>query len=87
MTYARDNIRVTCIAPGSIPKGQSEEQRAQRNGLQPIGRTGYPVEIGPLAVLLSSDASDYMTGEIVLLDGAAIAGGVTPGGVVPLAEG
>jgi hypothetical protein len=45
------------------------------------------VEIGPLAVLLSSDASDYMTGEIVLLDGAAIAGGVTPGGVVPLAEG
>lgn len=87
MTYARDNIQVTCIAPGSIPKGQSEDERAQRNGLQPIGRTGYPVEMGPLAVMLASDASNYMSGEIVLIDGGAIAGGVTPGGLVPVAEG
>ncbi|MSP21873.1 MAG: SDR family NAD(P)-dependent oxidoreductase [Dehalococcoidia bacterium] len=87
ITYARDNIQVTCIAPGSIPHRQSEEQRAQRNSLQPIGRTGYGVEIGPMAVLLASEASNYMSGEIVLLDGAAIAGGVTPGGVVPHAEG
>jgi hypothetical protein len=31
--------------------------------------------------------SDYMSGETVLLDGGSIAGGVTPAGLVPLAEG
>jgi 2-deoxy-D-gluconate 3-dehydrogenase len=87
MTYARDNIQCTCIAPGSIPHRQTPEQRAQRDSLQPIARTGWAYEIGPLAVLLASPMSDYMSGEIVLLDGGAIAGGLTPGGLVPLAAG
>jgi NAD(P)-dependent dehydrogenase (short-subunit alcohol dehydrogenase family) len=86
MTYARDNIQVTCIAPGSIPHFETPE-RAQRDALQPLGRTGWTYEIGPMAVLLASDASNYMSGETVLLDGAAIAGGVTPAGVIPMAEG
>ena len=87
MTYARDGIRCTCIAPGSIPHQQEPEARKQRDALQPIGRVGWGYEIGPLAVFLASKASDYMSGETVLLDGGAIAGGVTPAGVVPRAEG
>ena len=87
MTYARDGIRCTCIAPGLIPKGIPQEQRDERGKVQPIGRVGWPHEMGPLSVFLASDASDYMSGETVLLDGGAIAGGVTPAGVVPLAEG
>jgi len=87
MTYARDNIRVTCIAPGSIPHRLTPEAREQRDALQPIGRVGWAWEIGPLAVFLASGSADYMSGETVLLDGGAIAGGVTPGGVTPLAEG
>ena len=86
MTYARDNIQATCIAPGSIPHFDSPE-RGQRDSLQPMGRTGQTYEVGPMAVYLASDASNYMTGETVLIDGGAIAGGVTPGGVVPVAEG
>jgi NAD(P)-dependent dehydrogenase (short-subunit alcohol dehydrogenase family) len=87
MTYARDNIRCTCIAPGLIPKGIPQEARDERGKVQPVGRVGWPYEMGPLAVFLASDMSDYMSGETVLLDGGSIAGGVTPAGLVPVAEG
>ncbi len=86
MTYAQDNIRCTCIAPGSIPYRITPEQAEQRGGLQPIGRVGRPEDIGALALFLASDASDYMSGETVLCDGGAIAGGVTPAGIFPRAE-
>jgi len=87
MTYARDNIRCTCIAPGLIPKGIDLNLREQRNGFQPVGRVGWPREMGPLAVYLASDASAYMSGETVLLDGGSIAGGLLPAGYAPEAEG
>ena len=87
MTYARDNIRATCIAPGSIPHFVPPEAREQRAAMQPLGRPGVTYEIGPLAVFLASEASDYMSGETVLLDGGAIAGGVLPAGIAPVAEG
>ncbi len=87
MTYAQDNVRATCIAPGLFPYRQPEEQRERAGGLQPIGRVGNVEEIGSLAVFLASDAADYMSGETVLCDGGAIAGGVTPAGFAPRAEG
>ncbi len=87
MTYARDNIRCTCIAPGLIPKEIDLSLREQRNAFQPVGRVGWPREMGPLAVFLASEASDYMSGETVLLDGGSIAGGLLPAGYAPEAEG
>jgi NAD(P)-dependent dehydrogenase (short-subunit alcohol dehydrogenase family) len=87
MTYARDHITCTCIAPGLIPKGMPQDNRDRIGDLQPIGRVGWPVEMGSLAVFLASSMSDYMSGETVLLDGGSIAGGVTPAGLVPVAEG
>jgi NAD(P)-dependent dehydrogenase (short-subunit alcohol dehydrogenase family) len=86
MTYARDNIRCTCIAPGLIPKEIPVEAREQRNGFQPVGRVGWPYEMGPLSVYLASEAADYMSGETILLDGGSIAGGLTPAGYAPVAE-
>ncbi len=87
MTYAQDDIRATCIAPGSFPYRAAEEQRERMGSLQPIGRVGRVEEIGALAVFLASDAAEYMSGETVLCDGGAIAGGVTPAGFAPRAEG
>ena len=87
MTYARDNIRSTCIAPGSLPKEIELNQREQNNAFQPAGRVGWPREMGPLAVFLASEASDYMSGETVLLDGGSIAGGLLPAGYAPEFEG
>ncbi len=87
MTYARDNIRCTCIAPGLFPKTDDTAVRDQLGEKQPMGRVGWMNEIGPLAVYLCSEASEYMTGETVLMDGGAIAAGVTPAGLVPSVEG
>ncbi len=43
------------------------QERLLRN--VPARRTGRPEEIGPLVVYLASAASDYVTGQIVFLDG------------------
>jgi 2-dehydro-3-deoxy-D-gluconate 5-dehydrogenase len=87
MTYARDGIRASCIAPGLFPKTDDEALLKQLGEKQPAGRIGFLHEIGPLAVFLSSPASDYLSGETVLIDGGAIAAGLTPAGLVPQAEG
>ncbi|MDA0815737.1 MAG: SDR family oxidoreductase [Chloroflexi bacterium] len=87
MTYARDNIRATCIAPGLFPKTDDDEVLAGLGERQPAGRIGFLHEIGPLAVFLASPAAAYLTGETVLIDGGAIAAGLTPAGLVPRAEG
>lgn len=87
MTYARDGIRCTCIAPGAIPHFVEPDSPNARSDAQAIGRLGVTYEIGPLAVFLASEAADYMSGETVLIDGGAIAAGVLPAGLVPVAEG
>ena len=38
----------------------------------PMGRLGEPAEIGGLAVYLASDASSYMTGSLIVIDGGRI---------------
>jgi len=45
------------------------EFRKEIEGLIPMGRLGEPEEIGPLAVYLAGDASRYMTGSVLTIDG------------------
>lgn len=87
MTYARDNIRCTGIAPGSFPHFQDQNAETNRGDAMPIGRLGLDYEIGPLAVFLASDAGEYVSAHSFLIDGAATAAGVLPAGVFPRAEG
>ncbi len=87
MTYARDNIRAVCIAPGLFPKTDDETILEGLGEKQPAGRIGFLREIGPLAVYLCSPAASYVSGETVLVDGGAIAAGLTPAGLTPRAEG
>jgi 2-deoxy-D-gluconate 3-dehydrogenase len=87
MTYAQDNIRCTCIAPGLFPHTDDEQMRAQLGERQPAGRIGDMWEVGALAVFLCAPGNDYMSGDTVLIDGGAIAAGVTPAGMFPRTEG
>ena len=87
MTYARDNIQSTCIAPGWVPYRADEEMKREQGPKQPIGRVGDAEDIGAVAVYLCSESARYMSGETVLVDGGAIAGGLIPAGIAPVAEG
>ena len=83
---ARDQIRVNCIVPGfvlqrDISGDEDAIARVQFQGSRiPAGRVGEAWELGPLAVYLASDASSYMTGEAIVIDGAGLAGGLAPSG-------
>jgi 2-deoxy-D-gluconate 3-dehydrogenase len=78
--WARHDVQVNAIAPGWFVTDMNAEafdnpkvrERLLRD--VPARRTGRLEEIGPLVVFLASRASDYMTGQIVFLDGGHSAG-------------
>lgn len=69
-----DHIRVNAIAPGTIevPSYYEKDPSYNRkfgNSLVPWGRVGFPEEVGYLAAYLVSDLSEFLTGEIIHIDG------------------
>ena len=69
-------IRINCIAPGFIATDMSAkalnndpERKAKAMGRTPMGELGQPSDIGDAAVFLASDASKYITGVILPVDG------------------
>lgn len=75
--WACHNIQVNCIAPGFIltdlnrAMWQSEAMDGWRKGIQAIDRLGSPEDISPLAVFLAASGSDYITGQVIAVDGGA----------------
>jgi NAD(P)-dependent dehydrogenase (short-subunit alcohol dehydrogenase family) len=72
------HIRVNVIAPGTIEvpsywRAQSGYSRELGDSLVPWGRVGLPADVGHLAVYLLSDASEFMTGQVLTLDGGLTA--------------
>ena len=87
LELAPHGIRVNAIAPGGVstegthqPSPDSSVTQAQADQILadfvrtrvPLGRIGLPVDIANLAVVLASEASSYMTGSIVVVDGGAL---------------
>jgi NAD(P)-dependent dehydrogenase (short-subunit alcohol dehydrogenase family) len=73
--WARYNIRVNAIAPGYMdtPMARPFFDDPEYGGLWidaiPMKRPGKPEELAPVAILLASEASSYMTGATVVIDG------------------
>jgi gluconate 5-dehydrogenase len=74
--WAPHGVTVNAIAPGGFMTDanlrwfrERPELRQQIEGVIPMGRLGEPDELGPLAVYLASDASSYMTGATLVIDG------------------
>jgi 2-deoxy-D-gluconate 3-dehydrogenase len=78
--WARHNVQVNAIAPGWFLTPMNADafvdERIRDRLLRevPARRVGQPEELGPLVVYLASAASDFMTGEVVFLDGGQHAG-------------
>lgn len=73
--WAPAGIRVNCVAPGFFPSRMSEKvlERVEAEVVQriPMGRIGQAGELKGIAVFLSSDASSYITGQTIAVDGGA----------------
>lgn len=84
-SLGRYGVTSNCIVPGYIPTEGTAASRETlpRGEFIPVGRVGRPQEIGPVAVFLASSASDYMNGELFIIDGGGLAGGFAPTGYAP----
>lgn len=73
--WAHHGIRVNAIAPGYMGTAMAKPffDDPQYGGVWipaiPLKRPGSPEELGPLAVFLASDASSYITGTTIVIDG------------------
>jgi NAD(P)-dependent dehydrogenase (short-subunit alcohol dehydrogenase family) len=63
------NIRVNTISPGGIFAGQPDDFTAKLHQLIPMGRMAHKDEYQGAILFLCSDASSYMTGQNLIVDG------------------
>jgi NAD(P)-dependent dehydrogenase (short-subunit alcohol dehydrogenase family) len=77
--WAKHNIQVNAIGPAyfetDLTKGMRESKAISQNLLQrtPMGRFGKPEEVVGAAVYLASEASSYVTGQTLFVDGGWLA--------------
>src|SRR3989338_1572498 len=70
---AKRNITVNAIAPGFIQTDMTaklgEKVASEMSNLIPLGRFGKPEDIANIALFLASDESNYITGQVIAVDG------------------
>ena len=81
--YARNGIRVNCIAPGTVETPMNikvlervpnpAELRRAWERMHPMGRIGQPLDIAWGALYLACDESSWVTGQCLSIDGGVSA--------------
>jgi meso-butanediol dehydrogenase / (S,S)-butanediol dehydrogenase / diacetyl reductase len=74
-------VRVCAVAPGYVltPMQRAEYSDAMLNEVNqkiPLGRHAQPEEVAALFAFLASDEAAYITGQVIVIDGAETAGGL-----------
>lgn len=76
--FGPDNVRINCIAPGLVKTDfarglwENPENLKHSTSSACLGRIGEPHEIAGAAVFLASDASTFMTGQTLVVDGGVV---------------
>lgn len=70
LEFAGDGINVNALCPGPFRTEMHDDKaRAGMLSAIPLGRFGNPAELGPAAVFLASEASSFITGTTLAIDG------------------
>lgn len=73
---ATRNVQVNAVAPGYIEtdmtKDLSDDVRQAMVAAIPLGRIGNPEDVAALVAFLASENSDYITGQIITVDGGMV---------------
>jgi NAD(P)-dependent dehydrogenase (short-subunit alcohol dehydrogenase family) len=67
--YGKDGIRVNSVSPGGVANNQPQVFVERYERKTPLGRMGTPQDIAGAVVFLASDASAYVTGHNLVVDG------------------
>jgi NAD(P)-dependent dehydrogenase (short-subunit alcohol dehydrogenase family) len=62
-------VRVNCVSPGGVQRGQAEAFVRQYEKRTPLRRMAHPEDIVGPVMFLASDAARYVTGQNILVDG------------------
>jgi len=83
LDFSDKSVRVNAICPGFVETelalgiiAQADDPKAMlemRRAMHPMGRSGLPQEIGGTAAYLASEATRWMTGQTLTLDGGYVA--------------
>ena len=67
--WAPLSVRVNCVSPGGVKRAQTAEFYRRYSSRIPMGRMAEPNEIAGAVAFLASDASNYITGVDLSVDG------------------
>ncbi|MDG1144178.1 MAG: SDR family oxidoreductase [Burkholderiales bacterium] len=68
-TTMAPDVRVNSVSPGGVARGQPEDFVARYKAKTPLGRMATEEDFKGIIALLASDASAYITGQDILIDG------------------